>query len=27
MFPSDQPDPNNVKEDWYLFAAKLTFNF
>jgi hypothetical protein len=27
MFRQDQVDPTNVKEDWYLFAAKLTYNF
>ena len=27
MFREDQVDPKNVKEDWYLFATKLTFNF
>jgi hypothetical protein len=27
MFPSDQPNPQNVAKDWYLFAGKLTFNF
>ena len=27
MYRTDQVDPNNVKEDWYLFAGKLTYNF
>jgi hypothetical protein len=27
MYRSDQPNPNKVTEDWYLFAAKFTFNF
>ena len=26
-YRQDQVDPNNVKEDWYLFAGKVTFNF
>jgi hypothetical protein len=27
MYRSDQVDPYNVAEDWYLFAGKLTYNF
>jgi hypothetical protein len=27
MFRSDQVNPYNVSEDWYLAAAKLTFSF
>ena len=27
MYRTDQVDPHNVKEDWYLFAGKLTYNF
>jgi len=27
MYRTDQVDPYNVSDDWYLFAGKLTFNF